>query len=387
MQFGERKRKTGVRTGWIAVFCLFLLPLVAESAPAQRFETSAGPVQAETVADGLRYPWSMAFLPDGRLLVTERPGAMRIVGMDGTVGDPIGGVPDVWANGQGGLLDVVLAPDFAESGTIFLSYSEPGDGGAGTAVTRAKLRLEGDSGTLSGQQVIFRMNNFTRAGQHFGSRIVIGPDGNLFVTLGERGQGERAQDPFDLAGGVVRIAPDGSIPQDNPFADGEQGHPAFWSIGHRNPQGAALRDDGSLWIVEHGAQGGDEINKPQAGLNYGWPVVAYGEHYGGGQIGEGTSAPGYEQPVYFWDPSIAPSGLTFYTGEMFPEWEGDLLVGALKFQLVSRLDMNGDEVAGEERLFEGAFGRIRHVVAGPDGAIYLATDAPDGRIIRISRAD
>ncbi len=372
--------------GFLAVLALCAAP-AALAQEGEVFETSAGPVRAEVVAGGLEHPWAIAFLPDGRLLVTERPGRLRVIGVDGSAGEPVSGVPEVWNNGQGGLLDVALAPDFAESGRLYLSYSEPGDGGAGTAVMAATLELSGNTGQLTGREVIFRMNNFTGRGQHFGSRIVVAGDGNLWVTLGERGQGDRAQDPFDLAGGVVRIAPDGSIPADNPFASGEQGDPAFWSIGHRNPQGATLSSDGELWTVEHGAQGGDEINKPQAGLNYGWPVISYGEHYGGGEIGEGTSAPGYEQPVHYWDPSIAPSGLDFYDGELFPEWQGDLLVGALKFQLVARLDMEGDEVVNEERLFEGAFGRIRDVRTGPGGGIYLATDQADGEIIRIVPAD
>jgi len=347
------------------------------------FESSAGPLKAEIVATGLEFPWAVGFLPDGRLLVTERPGRLRVIGADGQPGAPVSGVPEVWAEGQGGLLDVALAPDFETSGRLYLSYAQPGLGGAGTAVMAASLRLSGDSGALEDQQVIFRMNRFTGRGQHFGSRIVIAPDGNLFVTLGERGEMDRAQDPADLAGAVVRIGPDGSIPADNPFADGGAGNAALWSLGHRNPQGATLGPDGALWTVEHGAKGGDEINKPLAGLNYGWPVITYGEDYNGSKIGTGTEKPGYEQPVYYWDPSIAPSGMDFYDGALFPAWQGDLLVGSLKFQLLSHLKMEGEQVVDEERLFEGAFGRIRDVRTGPDGAIYLATDESAGRIIRI----
>ncbi|WP_245578816.1 PQQ-dependent sugar dehydrogenase [Cucumibacter marinus] len=386
----DARMKTARRTplmralGVVALVTFMSAPVAATG--QSRFESSAGPLKAETLVDGLSYPWSVAFLPAGGYLVTERPGALRIV-RNGKISEPVAGVPDVWANGQGGLLDVVLAPDFENSRRLYLSYSKPGDGGAGTAVMAATLIEDAEGARLTGQQDIFEMNRFTSRGQHFGSRIVVADDGNLFVTLGERGQGERAQDIEDLAGAVVRIAPDGSIPQDNPFV-GEAGHDALWSIGHRNPQGAAKRpSDGSLWTVEHGAQGGDEINKPHPGANYGWPVIAYGENYGGGQIGEGNAKPGMEQPVYYWDPSIAPSGLAFYDGEMFPEWQGDLLVGALKFQLLSRLDMQGDEVAGEEQLFKGAFGRIRDVRVGPDGAIYLLTDKADGELIRISRAN
>lgn len=355
------------------------------------FETSAGPVRTEVLAQGLENPWAIAFLPDGRLLVSERPGRLRIVEMNGKIGDPIAGLPNMVAQRQGGLLDVAVAPDFADTGRIYLTFSESGRDagvgrGAGTAVMSAVLNIEGMSGTLSAQKVIFRMNNFTDSGVHYGSRIVIADDGNLWVTLGERGEMDRAQDPFDLAGGVVRIRPDGSIPEDNPFADGAEGDPAFWSIGHRNPQGATLGADGSLWTVEHGAMGGDEINKPQAGRNYGWPVITYGINYNGQKIGIGTAAAGYEQPVYYWDPSIAPSGLDFYDGDLFPAWKGDLLVGSLKFKLLVRLEMDGDTVVGEERLFEGAFGRIRDVRVGPDGAIYLATDEPDGQIIIVEPA-
>lgn len=350
------------------------------------FESQAGPVAAEVVAEGLAFPWAIGFLPDGRLLVTERPGRLRVIDADGQPGAPITGVPEVWAEGQGGLLDVALAPDFATSGRLYLSYAQPGLGGAGTAVMAATLTLLEDSGALSDQKVIFRMNRFTGRGQHFGSRIVVAPDGNLWVTLGERGERDRAQDPFDLAGAVVRIAPDGSIPADNPFADGGSGNAAIWSLGHRNPQGAALGPDGALWTVEHGAAGGDEINRPEAGLNYGWPVITYGRDYNGQPIGEGTEKAGYQQPVHYWDPSIAPSGLDFYAGELFPDWQGDLLVGSLKFGLLVRLDMADGRVVDEERLLDGAFGRIRDVRTGPDGAIYLATDERDGRIIRLTPA-
>jgi glucose/arabinose dehydrogenase len=351
---------------------------------AQTRPSSAGNLNAQVFASGLSHPWGIGFLPDGGMLVTERDGLLRVISQFGEVSDPVGGVPEVWARGQGGLLDVAVAPDFAESGRIYLSYAEPGDGGAGTAVMSAALVQSDDIWALEDASVIFRMNHHTGRGQHFGSRIVIAPDGNLWITLGERGEMDRAQDPFDLAGGVVRIAPDGSIPADNPFADGKKGNPAFWSIGHRNPQGAALSPEGELWTVEHGAMGGDEINKPEAGKNYGWPVITYGVNYNGAQIGVGTAAEGYEQPVYYWDPSIAPSGLDFYEGDMFPEWNGDLLVGALKYQMLVRLDMEDGRVVDEERLFEGVFGRIRDVEAGPDGAIYLLTDEDDGQVIRIA---
>lgn len=378
------------RTGLAASF---VAAMVGADDPvrAADYPSSMGPLWVEAVAEGLDHPWSIAFLPDGRLLVTERPGRLRIVS-EGTAGAPIAGVPQVAAVGQGGLLDVALAPDFETTGRLYLSYAEPasretGGRGQGTAILSATLAASGTSGVLSDAKVIFRMNRFTPTAIHFGGRIAIARDGNLFVTLGERGEGPRAQDFGDLAGAVVRIAPDGGVPEGNPFV-GDGGEPRLWSKGHRNPQGAAIRpSDGSLWIVEHGAMGGDEINRPLAGRNYGWPVISYGLNYNGTRIGVGKSAPGMEQPVYYWDPSIAPSGLAFYQGDLFPQWQGDLLVGALKDQMLVRLKMEGDRVTSEERLFEGAFGRIRDVRVGPDGAIYLATDERNGQILRVTPAN
>ncbi|MCP8883840.1 PQQ-dependent sugar dehydrogenase [Devosia sp. XJ19-1] len=359
-------------------------------AQERSIESSVGAITARVLAEGLDHPWALAFLPDGRFLVTERSGQMRLVSDNG-VGAEIAGVPQVVAQGQGGLLDVVLAPDFAETGRLYLSFSErAADAGAqsvtGTAVMSARLELDGDGGQLVEQDVIFRMNRFDGSTRHFGSRIVIGQDGNLFVTLGERGNGARAQDPADLAGGVVRIAPDGSVPADNPHIEGWA--PEFWSIGHRNPQGATLRDsDGALFAVEHGARGGDEVNLVQAGKNYGWPEIAYGTDYDGSAIGVGQAQAGMEQPLHYWDPSISPSGLDFYEGDLFADWTGDLVLGGLSGQVLVRLDMEGDAVVGEERLFEGQLGRIRDVRVGPDGAIYLLTDEGNGRLIRIAPAD
>lgn len=348
----------------------------------------AAPVSLEVkeLAGGLDHPWGLAELPDGALLVTERAGRLRLV-FDGRVGAPISGVPDVVARGQGGLLDVALAPDFAQSGVIFLSYAKQMPGGSGTAVMRAVLTRTDETGALGDQTVIFEMNKGSTRGQHYGSRIVVAPDGNLFVTLGERGDMARAQDMDDLAGAVVRIGPDGRIPADNPFV-GRPGHDALWSKGHRNPQGAALRpEDGQLFTVEHGAAGGDELNKPLAGRNYGWPVITYGRNYNGQKIGEGTAKDGLEQPVHYWDPSIAPSGLAFYKGSMFPEWQGDALVGSLKFGLLVRLDMAGDKVVGEERFLDNGYGRIRDVHVAADGSVLLLTDEADGRVLRVTRGD
>lgn len=354
-------------------------------------DSSAGTLKAEVIASGLDHPWAVAFLPDGGYVVTERPGRMRIV-RDGKAGPVVAGLPDVRTVGQGGLLDVVLAPDFADSQRIYFSFSEKADDagepeGQGTAIASARLIVDGMEGSLEGMRVIFRQNKFTTTGHHFGSRIAIAPDGNLFFTIGDRGEGDRAQNGQDHAGSVLRIRPDGGIPEDNPNATGGLGA-EIWSMGHRNPQGVAIDPaDGTLWTVEHGARGGDELNHPEAGKNYGWPEISYGVNYNGSKIGVGTEAPGMEQPVYYWDPSIAPSGLAFYDGDLIPEWKGDLLVGALKFQMLVRLDMEDGKVVKEERLFEKAFGRIRDVRVGPDGAIYLLSDEDDGQLIRVAPAD
>jgi aldose sugar dehydrogenase len=363
-------------------FSLLIMPVSA----AQEAQSSAGPLSATVLSEGLDHPWALAFLPDGRLLVTERSGQLRVID-DGEVSAPIAGTPDVYSQGQGGLLDVALAPDFAQSGQIYLTFAEKaGDAGLqrgqGTAVLSARLVLEGEIGRLEDQQVIFRMNKFTTTNRHFGSRVVVGNDGNLFVTLGERGEQDRAQDFGDLAGAVVRIAPDGSVPADNPQLDGWA--PELWSKGHRNPQGATLRADGQLFTVEHGARGGDEVNNPQPGANYGWPVITYGEDYSGLPIGVGTEKAGLEQPLFYWDPSISPSGLDFYEGDLLAGWQGDLLTGGLSGQVLVRLDVEGDTIVGEERLFAGQLGRVRDVKVGPDGAIYLITDEDNGRLIRVA---
>ena len=364
-----------------ALAALTGLLLTSLPATAQTIDSSAGALTASVVAEGLAHPWGLALLPDGRMLVTERSGQLRMVA-DGVVGAPIEGTPDVFNQGQGGLLDIALAPDFADSGKLYLSFSEPGEGGAGTAVMAARLVLEGDSGRLEDQKVIFRMNKFTGTSQHFGSRIVVGQDGNLFVTLGERGAQDRAQDMADLAGAVVRITPEGGVPDDNPKPEGWA--PELWSKGHRNPQGAALRSDGQLFTVEHGPKGGDELNMPQAGANYGWPIITHGVAYSGAKVGVGQEQAGLEQPLHYWVPSVSPSGLAFYSGAMLPDWDGDLLTGGLSGQMLVRLDMEGDKVVDEERLFEGQLGRIRDVRVAADGAIYLLTDEDNGRLIRVA---
>ncbi|KXF76752.1 hypothetical protein ATN84_12050 [Paramesorhizobium deserti] len=357
------------------------------SAGAQEIATEKVRIRAETVATGLASPWSLAFLPDGALLVTEKAGTMRIV-RKGELSEPISGVPKVWDSGQGGLLDVALAPDFEKSGIIYFTYSEPGNGGAGTAIASARLEEDGETARLRDVKTLFSTKKKTSRGQHFGSRIVVAPDGTLFVTFGERGDMDRAQDPQDPAGSVLRINADGSVPRDNPFADGGKALPQIWSTGHRNPQGAAWDPlTNALWITEHGPRGGDEVNRPEAGKNYGWPEIGYGRHYSGTRIGVGTAAEGYEQPLYYWDPSIAPSGFAVYSGDMFPEWKGDLLAGALKYQMLVRLDRDDNaRIVSEERMFQNEFGRIRDVRVAPDGSIYLLPDSSNAPIIRLSRA-
>lgn len=342
-------------------------------------------IKVETFATGLEHPWGMQFLPDGRLLVTERPGRMRIIGKDGKLSSAIlEGLPEVAAVGQGGLLDVLLAPDYEKSGIIYLSYGEPrGDGKNGTTVARAKLVPEGDGARLEGLQVIFRQEPAANSGYHFGSRLVWAKDGTLFVTTGERNSlRAEAQNPANDIGKIIRINPDGSIPADNPKLPGWA--PEVWSIGHRNVQGAALRPGtDNLYTVEHGAKGGDELNHPQAGKNYGWPVITYGVDYSGAKIGEGSEKPGMEPAVYYWVPSIATSSLAFYTGDLFPAWKGNAFVGGLTGTQIQRLVFDGDDVVGAETLLEDQGKRIRDVRQGPDGALWLLTD-DTGEVLRVT---
>ena len=365
---------------------------VLRSAEAEARQTkapvpaTASRVTVETVANGFVHPWGLQFLPDGRMLVTERPGRLRIVSRDGRLSTPIAGVPGVLAQGQGGLLDVALASDFAASRTIFLSYAEPRSDGNGTAVARARLTETGDGGRLDEPRVIFRQLPSGGGGLHFGSRIAIARDGNLFVTLGDRYHGrDYAQAAGRHWGKVVRITPDGAAPADNPFTGRAGARAEVWSLGHRNPQSAAIHPvTGKLWTVEHGAQGGDEVNIPEAGKNYGWPVITYGRDYSGARIGEGTAKLGMEQPVYYWDPSIAPSGMAFYTADLAPQWKGNLFVGALAGRHLARLVIDGEMVVGEEKLLVDVGERIRDVRQGPDGALYVLTDSPEGRVLRVA---
>ncbi len=343
------------------------------------------PINVETVVQGLEHPWAIQFLPDGRLLLTERPGRLRIASKDGKLSAPIGGVPQVHAQGQGGLLDVRLADDFGATGTIFLSYAEPREGGkAGTTVARARLILDGANARLDGVTTIFRQQPALSTSHHFGSRVVPAPDGSIFITTGDRG-GPRTepQNPANHIGKVIRIMPDGKPAADNPKLPGWA--PEVWSIGHRNIQGAAIDPaTGKLWTVEHGARGGDELNQPEKGRNYGWPVITYGRDYSMAKIGEGTSKDGMEQPVYYWDPSIATSGLAIYSGSLFPAWKGNFLVGGLSGARLSRLVVEGGSIVGEETLLSDTGDRIRDVRQGPDGAIWVVIDDRKGKVLRLT---
>lgn len=347
---------------------------------------AAESIKVETVAEGLEQPWGLAFLPDGRMLVTEKPGRLRIVSKDGKLSAPVAGVPKVDDRRQGGLLGLAIDPKFAGNGLVYLSFSEPrGKEGNGTTVAHAKLVEENGAPRLEGLQIIFRQLPAYQSNHHFGSRLVFAPDGTLFVTLGDRYKGkDMAQTLDNHLGKLVRINADGSVPQDNPFVGKEGAKPEIWSYGHRNIQGAAINPQtGKIWTNEHGARGGDEINIPEAGKNYGWPVITWGIDYSGEKIGEGTHKAGMEQPIFYWNPSIATSGMAFYTGDLFPEWKGDVFVGGLASQSLAHVDLEGDKVVGWKPLL-GDFGeRIRDVVQGPDGALYLLTDNVEGRIVRV----
>jgi glucose/arabinose dehydrogenase len=371
-----------LRSAWLAL----ALAAIATGAAAQEkvIRSEKGDLRLATVASGLEAPWGLAFLPDGRMLVTERPGRLRYVSAAGQISAPIEGVPKVFAMGQGGLLDVALDPAFAENGTIYLSFSEPVDRKARTAVARARLA----AGRLEDVKVIFRQDPAVDARHHFGSRLVFDREGRLYVTMGDRGsQRDAVQDLGKHIGKIVRIGSDGSVPADNPFIGREGAKPEIWSYGHRNVQGAALHPvTGELWTHEHGPRGGDEVNVARAGLNYGWPVVTYGREYHGPKIGEGTAKDGMEQPLHYWVPSIGPSGMAFYTATAIPGWQGSVLVGALAAMQVARLEFGPDDkVRHEERIAIGE--RVRDVRQGPDGAVYLLTDmGPGSKVLRLTLA-
>ena len=357
------------------LLCLALLPSFAGPAAAG--------VRAETIADGLDHPWAMAFLPGGDLLVTERSGAL--LRLDPATGErrAIDGVPSVDARNQGGLLDVQLHPDFADNRFVYLTWS--GQCGPGNATHLGRGRLA--DGRLADFETLFVATPCVDSTKHFGSRIVFAPSGHLFVTVGERGERDRAQDTGDHNGSVLRLNPDGSVPADNPYTGRDDALDAIYSYGHRNPQGAVIHPDtGRLWIHEHGPRGGDEINLPEAGANFGWPKTTYGREYWGPEIGP-DRLEGTVQPIHYWVPSIAPSGMDFYTGDRFPQWRGDLFIGALALTHLARLEMDGTEVVRETRLLDDRGWRIRDVRTGPDGYLWLLTDAGNGRLVRIAPAE
>lgn len=360
---------------YLAGLALSLL-ILATSAAA--IESSAGRLTVTEMTDGLKEPWAIGFLPDDSVLVTERAGRLLRITGDGR--HEVSGVGEVAATGQGGLLDILVPRDFSRDRTLFFTFARRQGQGAGTAVARAVLSE--DTTRLTGWQVIFEMEPGSSGGRHFGSRLVESPEGLLFVTVGERGDRPSAQDLTRENGSVLRIAKDGSVPAGNPFADNQDAQPEIWSYGHRNPQGAALDLQGDLWVVEHGAKGGDEINRVRRGANYGWPVISYGTHYSGEKIGEGTAKPGMEQPEHYWDPSIAPSGMMIYSGRLWPEWRGDIFVGSLKFNYISRLEGRPPDEA--EQLAGPQTGRVRDVREAPDGSIWFLS-VTDGALYRLSR--
>lgn len=353
----------------------------AQADTAQSFSSQRHDFKVAELAGGLNHPWGMAFLPNGDILVTERAGRLRVLADGQLVDAPIAGGPEVDARGQGGLLDVALDPDFATNQTLYLSYSGSGAGGVNTEVARARLQ----DMQLTDLQVIFAADPKTRGKAHYGSRLAFDKDNKLIITLGDRYSFlHDAQDPKNHIGVIARINTDGSVPPDNPFANGADGEPRVYSYGHRNVQGLAVRpEDQSIWAHEHGPRGGDEVNKLIPGANFGWPAITYGIDYSGAIISEKTEAPGMEQPIVYWVPSIAPSGMAFYTGDKFPEWQGNLFVGSLKFTHLRRLTLDGDEVVDQEPLIEDLRHRIRDVRNGPDGYLYVLTDSPDGKVLRL----
>ncbi len=356
------------------------MPATVLAQPVKTFETAAGEMAVETVTGNLEHPWAVEFLPSGQAIVTERPGRVRVIDPTGKVSDPLPGLPAVDAEGQGGLLDVALDPAFGSNRMLYFSFAEMRDGGNGTSVVKA--RLSDDGSGLENAEVIFRQQPAFASSAHFGSRLVFDSAGKLFITMGDRfALRDQAQNPANDLGKIARINTDGSIPADNPKIEGWR--PELWSIGHRNVQGAVLNPEtGRLWTAEHGAKGGDEINSPEAGRNYGWPIITYGVDYSGAKIGEGTAKEGLEQPIHYWDPSIAPGGMTFYSGKQVPQWKGNLFVGALKGQHVARLMLKDGKIAGQEKLL-GGVGRIRDIKEGPDGLLYILTDEDDGALLRI----
>jgi glucose/arabinose dehydrogenase len=363
----------------LAIMCA--VPAVA----AQTMESAGHRLRVEVVVEGLHHPWGLAFLPDGGMLVTERGGALRMIRDGSLIEGSVSGLPQVSEHGQGGLMGLALHPEFERNRQLYLAYAAQGEGGYSTEVIRATFQ----QGRLDGVQTIFRALPKTSGGRHFGCRLVFDRAGYLYISLGDRGEQDFAQQLADHRGKLVRLHDDGRVPEDNPFIGRSGVRPEIFTYGNRNMQGMARHPDtGAIWTHEHGPQGGDEVNVMRAGANYGWPVITYGVNYGiGTKIGEGTHKDGMVQPVHKWVPSIAPSGMAFYTGDRFPNWKGNLLVGSLKFGLLVRLQLQGEQVVSEERLLDGRYGRIRDVVQGPDGLVYLLTDEPKGRLLRLSPAE
>ena len=365
----------------LACLLVALLATLPLTAAAQALRSEEHSFRVVKLVEGLEQPWSLAFLPDGRMLVTEKAGRLRVVSQGKLLPEPVQGLPEVTVHGQGGLHDVVPHPDFKSNQLVYLAYAARGSDGVGTELARGRMAGQ----RLENVEVLFRQSPKGRAGQHFGGRIVFDRQGYLYLTLGDRGERDRAQRPDDHAGSVIRLHDDGRVPKDNPFVGRAGWKAEKFTLGNRNMQGAALHPQtGALWTHEHGPQGGDEVNVMRSGLNYGWPVITYGVNYGfGTKIGEGTQKPGMQQPLHYWVPSIAPSGMAFYAGDKFPRWKGDLFVGALRDQMLVRLKLDGEKVVSEERLLKGALGRIRDVRVGPDGFIYLLTDEAQGVLARL----
>lgn len=384
--------KEVLRVEIVRSMCAVIALVLATPAWAvdQTLRSEQGPIHVATVADGLAFPWGIDFLPDGRMVVTEQPGTLRLVTAQGQISEPIAGVPEADARGQGGLLDVTLHPRFAENRFVYLAYSELGASRANsTAVARG--RLNADATALTDVEVIFRQTPKLPSTKHFGSRVVFDGQGHIFITMGERSEPAfrgQAQDLDSHLGKVVRLNEDGSVPRDNPFVGRADAKPEIWSYGHRNIQGAAMHPETNrLWAIEHGPRGGDEINIPEPGANYGWPVVSHGVNYDGSPVGTGEKdAPGMADPIATWTPVIAPGGAVFYSGQAFPDWNGDLLIGGLKSKAIVRLELDGTRVVHEERLLEDLGLRIRDVAIGPDGAVYAVTDERNGEILRLTPA-
>jgi glucose/arabinose dehydrogenase len=390
-----------IASRWLA--SASVLAALFAGTPAQA-QAQAQAVRPQVLASGLDHPWAVAFLPDGRFLVTERAGRLRLVASDGKLAAPLTGLPRIDTGGQGGLLDVLLDSDFARSRRLYVCFSEPASGGNGNSTALISATLSADASRLENLRVIFSQKPKVASSAHFGCRIVEGrtpgasgqPDGTLFLTLGDRfSRKEEAQNLGNHIGKIVRIHKDGSVPPDNPFVGKPGALPEIWSYGHRNVQGATLAPDGTLWTHEHGPQGGDEINLPKPGVNHGWPVVTYGENYGGGRIGQGlTQQSGMAAPLHYWVPSIAPSGMAFLTSERYgPAWRGNLFVGSLKFSYLDRIELSepfggasGGKVVREEKLLGDGGERIRDVRQGPDGLLYVLTDSAQGKLIRLQPA-